>query len=167
MSSSRRWRRRALPSARRVLPCWCPGRTDSSALLIGAAFSGSSSMRSSPLLRGWPSFTLNSEPSAAGSSTSSPCFDRASFASLASRLQSSFCLLHELFDERLELVVLMRRDRRRAADDQRRARLIDQDGVHFVDDGEVMAALDLFLLAWWPCRCRAGNRSRTRRSSRR
>ena len=36
---------------------------------------------------------------------------------------------------------------RRAADDERRARFINQDRVHFVHDGEVMAALDLFLLA--------------------
>jgi hypothetical protein len=34
-----------------------------------------------------------------------------------------------------------------AADDQRRASLVDEDGVHFVHDGEVMAALHLLLLA--------------------
>ena len=37
--------------------------------------------------------------------------------------------------------------RHRTADDQRRAGFIDEDGVHFVHDGEVMAALDLLLLA--------------------
>src|SRR5580693_378221 len=35
----------------------------------------------------------------------------------------------------------------RAADDQRRSRLIDEDGVHFVDYGEIVPALDLLLLA--------------------
>ena len=33
----------------------------------------------------------------------------------------------------------------RAGNDQRRARLVDQDGVHFVDDGEDVAALDHIL----------------------
>ena len=35
----------------------------------------------------------------------------------------------------------------RAGDDERRAGLVDQDGVHLVHDGEEMAALDLLLLA--------------------
>ena len=54
-------------------------------------------------------------------------------------------LAHELLDERLPLVVLMGRDRGRSADDQRRARFVDQDGIHFVDDREMVAALDLLL----------------------
>ncbi len=40
----------------------------------------------------------------------------------------------------------MGRDRRRTADDQRRARFVDQDGIDFIDDGIVIAALDLLLL---------------------
>ena len=39
----------------------------------------------------------------------------------------------------------MRRDRGRAADDQRRARFVDQDRVHFVDNREMITALDLLL----------------------
>ena len=39
----------------------------------------------------------------------------------------------------------MGRNRGRPADDQRRARFIDQDGIHFVDDREIVAALDLLL----------------------
>ena len=65
----------------------------------------------------------------------------------------------------------------RAGDDQRRARLVDEDVVDLVDDREVVhrdrlavladapAVLDLLLQARWPC-CRAGSRSRTRSSCR-
>ena len=75
---------------------------------------------------------------------------------------------HERFDRRLPLrVLLVKGVQRRAADDERRARLINEDRVHFVHDGEVMAALDLFLLAQRPCRCRGDNRSRTRHWCRR
>ncbi len=49
----------------------------------------------------------------------------------------------------------------RAGDDQRRARLVDQDVVDLVDDRERMPALDLFREIGRPC-CRAGSRSRTR-----
>ncbi len=35
----------------------------------------------------------------------------------------------------------------RAADDQRRARFVDEDRVHFVNDGEIVAALDLLFFA--------------------
>ena len=52
---------------------------------------------------------------------------------------------HELIDERLEPIVLMSRNRRRTADDERRARFIDQDGIDFVDDREMIAALHLLL----------------------
>ena len=54
-------------------------------------------------------------------------------------------LAHQLFDQRLPFVVLVRRDRRRAADDERRARFVDQDRIDFVDDGEMITALDLLL----------------------
>ena len=54
-------------------------------------------------------------------------------------------LADELLDERLEAVVLVGRDRRRAADDERRAGFVDEDRVHFVDDGVVMRALDLLV----------------------
>ena len=58
------------------------------------------------------------------------------------------CLLaDELFDKRLEAVVLVRRDRCRTADDERGAGLINEDGINLVHDGVVMAALDLLLAA--------------------
>ena len=49
--------------------------------------------------------------------------------------------------ERLELVELVRGDVHRAGDDQRRARLVDEDGVDFVDDHVVIIALDKLFLA--------------------
>ena len=53
----------------------------------------------------------------------------------------------ERFDERFPLrELLVVRVHGRAADDERRARLINQDRIHFVHDGEIMAALDLLLL---------------------
>ena len=55
-------------------------------------------------------------------------------------------VLHQAIDQRLVLVELVRRLGRRAGDDQRRARFVDEDRVHFVDDREVVTALDLFLL---------------------
>ena len=57
------------------------------------------------------------------------------------------CSLDQLFDHRLELVVLMRRDRGRAADDERRPRLVDQNGIDLVDDGKIIAPLNLLVLA--------------------
>src|SRR5438874_13253849 len=43
-------------------------------------------------------------------------------------------LANELFAKRFPLVVLMRRDRCRAADNKRGARFVDQDGIDFIDD---------------------------------
>ena len=51
-------------------------------------------------------------------------------------------LLRELGDIGVDGVVEFRAVFERAGDDQRRARLVDQDGVHFVDDGEDVPALD-------------------------
>ena len=54
----------------------------------------------------------------------------------------------ELFDTRLEAVEgLLALDRRGAGNDQRRARLVDEDGVNFVDDAVEVVALHLVLLA--------------------
>ena len=50
--------------------------------------------------------------------------------------------LHELGDEGVDGVVKLGAVVERAGDDERRARLVDQDRIHFVDDGEVVAALD-------------------------
>src|ERR1700730_17598294 len=52
-------------------------------------------------------------------------------------------LPHQLLDQRLPLVVLMSGNRRRPADDERRARFVDQDGIDFIDNGVVITALDL------------------------
>ena len=49
----------------------------------------------------------------------------------------------ELGDDGVDAVVLVRRLLGRAADDQRRARFVDQDRVHLVDDGVVVPALDI------------------------
>ena len=70
--------------------------------------------------------------------------------------------LHDLGELDVPLLRLVGR----AADDQRRARLVDEDRVDLVDDGEVVAALHQLVLASTPC-CRAGSRSRTRCSCRR
>ena len=48
----------------------------------------------------------------------------------------------ELQDEGVDRVVHFRAVLERTGNDQRRARLVDQDRVHFVDDGIVVAALD-------------------------
>ena len=81
---------------------------------------------------------------------------------LAGRAQTVFKLLHAGFGQRHRALLLVdlvidlveRRDItvdgvvefgavvERAGDDQRRARLVDQDRVHFVDDGEDVPALD-------------------------
>ena len=57
--------------------------------------------------------------------------------------------MHHRFDRGFELGIkfVVNVDRRRPADDERRARFIDEDGVDFVHDGEVMAALHLFFQA--------------------
>ena len=47
----------------------------------------------------------------------------------------------EAHDRARELVVRVGRRAARARDDERRARLVDEDGVDLVDDGEVVAAL--------------------------
>ena len=52
---------------------------------------------------------------------------------------------HQLGDDAVDLVVLVGGFFARAGNDERRARFVDQDGVHFVDDGEVMAALHAVL----------------------
>ena len=55
---------------------------------------------------------------------------------------------HERFDGGLELVVFILDDQHRgAADDQRGARFVNEDGVHLVHNGEIMPALHLFLAA--------------------
>ena len=56
-------------------------------------------------------------------------------------------LADELLHKRLEAVVLMGRNGGRAADDERCAGLVDEDRVHFIDDGEVVPALHLLLTA--------------------
>ena len=48
---------------------------------------------------------------------------------------------HEVRHDAGELVVGVGRARARARDDERRSRLVDEDGVDLVDDGEVVAAL--------------------------
>ena len=53
----------------------------------------------------------------------------------------------QLGDDAVDLVILVGGFLARAGDDQRRARFVDQDGVDFVDDGEVVAALDAVLQA--------------------
>ena len=56
--------------------------------------------------------------------------------------------LDQALHGRLELhELLVHRDDRRARDDERGAGFVDEDGVDLVDDGEVVAALDLLLLA--------------------
>src|SRR5205814_5690541 len=54
-------------------------------------------------------------------------------------------LANELLDKRFPFVVLMGRDRRRAADDERGAGFVDQDGIDFIDNRVIIAALDLLL----------------------
>ena len=54
--------------------------------------------------------------------------------------------LNEVFDLVIGLAILLvEAGRRRAADDQRRARLVDEDRVHLINDGEVVLALHLVL----------------------
>jgi hypothetical protein len=54
-------------------------------------------------------------------------------------------LADELVDEGFEAVVLVGGDGGGAGDDERGAGLVDEDGVDFIDDGEVVAALDLLV----------------------
>ncbi len=51
-------------------------------------------------------------------------------------------LLDELRDQRVDLAVELGGILGLAGDDERRARLVDQDRVHLVDDGEVEPALE-------------------------
>ena len=96
-------------------------------------------MRKSCLLRGWPSFTLNMSRPAR--------FDLVLVERLLrfarQAIDQHVLLAHQLFDQRFPLVVLMRRNCRRPADDERRARFVDQDRIDFVDDGVIVTALDL------------------------
>src|ERR1700693_6240005 len=51
-------------------------------------------------------------------------------------------ILDQLRNNLVDLGVLVGGLFRRAGNNQRRARLVDKDGIHFVDDGEVMTALN-------------------------
>ena len=64
-------------------------------------------------------------------------------------------------NDAIDFVVQVGRFLRRARDDQRRARFVDQDAVDLVDDREVVPALHVLRRARTSC-CRAGSRSRTR-----
>ena len=52
---------------------------------------------------------------------------------------------HQPGDDLVDPVVLVGGVLGGAGDDERRARLVDEDGVHLVDDGEVQLALDVVL----------------------
>ena len=52
---------------------------------------------------------------------------------------------HQVRDDLVGLVILVGRFLARAGNDQRRAGFVDQDGIHFVDNGEVMPALHAVL----------------------
>src|SRR4030095_9200429 len=54
-------------------------------------------------------------------------------------------LPHQLLDQRLPFVVLMSGNRRRTADDERRPRFIDENGIDFVDDRIAIDPLYLLL----------------------
>ena len=54
---------------------------------------------------------------------------------------------HEADHDARELIVRLGRLRARSRDDERRAGFVDEDGVHLVDDGEVVAALHAGLCA--------------------
>ena len=56
-------------------------------------------------------------------------------------------VLHQLLHHRIDLAIQVGAVLRRAGDDQRRARLVDQDAVHLVDDAEEELALDHVLQA--------------------
>ena len=60
-------------------------------------------------------------------------------------------LTHELVNKRLPLIILMSGNGRRSADDQRGPRFINQDGIHLVNDSEIITTLDLLLA----CGCHA------------
>ena len=70
-------------------------------------------------------------------------------------------VLDQARDDLGELGIELGRVLTLAADDQRRARLVDQDRVDLVDDREVQLALHHVVERARPC-CRAGNRSRPR-----
>ena len=60
---------------------------------------------------------------------------------LAGFLVQVVIVLGEVNHHRVDRLVHLRQVLGGARDDQRRARLVDEDGVHFVDDGEGVAAL--------------------------
>ena len=64
---------------------------------------------------------------------------------LAGLLALDHFAANQLGDDAVDLVILVGGFFARPGDDQRRARFVDQDGIHFVDDGEVMLALDAVL----------------------
>ena len=71
-----------------------------------------------------------------------------SSASLQEPVAKLLLRAHQAFHGRLPLrILLVKRVHGRAADDERRARFINENGVHLVHDGEIMAALHLLLLA--------------------
>ena len=53
--------------------------------------------------------------------------------------------LFQLGDDAVDLVILVGRFLARAGNDERRAGFVDQDGVDFIDDGEIVAALHAIL----------------------
>ena len=55
--------------------------------------------------------------------------------------------LNQLGNDFVDAVILVGRFFRRSGNNQRRPRFVDQDRIDFIDDGEVMAALHLMLLA--------------------
>ena len=66
---------------------------------------------------------------------------------LAGLLAFDHLAADQLGDDAVDLVVLVGGFLAGAGDDQRRAGFVDQDRVHFVDDGVVVAALDAILEA--------------------
>jgi len=83
----------------------------------------------------------------------------------ALRVARARAVADEVRHDAREVVVELGRDLGLARDDQRCARLVDEDRVDLVHDRELMAALDDAVERDRPC-CRAGSRSRTRSSSR-
>ncbi len=119
--------------------------------------------RRRPLLRGWPSFTFTMVLPNSSGLARGPSFLGLGDEPIAKH--ASACCT-SCSTSGLKRVELVRRNRGRAGDDQRRARFVDQDRVHFVDDREVRGRAGPAAPCWWPCRCRAGSRTRTPSSSR-
>ena len=93
-------------------------------------------------MRGWPSFTLKRSLPASSA--------LALFQQLLGLRNQSIAehrlFAHQLFDQRLKFVVLVGGDCRGPANDERRPRFVDQDGIDFIDDGIIVTALDLLFL---------------------